>query len=585
MSSVNDEKLIDLLLEKDLATQKDIDNAKKIAAAQGLPLEKALIKNKTIDEEELIKNKAKIFKVGYIDLREEFIPLEVLNQIPEEAASHYQFVPFFSDEERIKIALYNPEDAKAQEALRFFTWQRGKKIETYFCSEESFRAAFKQYHIINEEVKKALEDIEVSVKNPEDRLKKEKDSEILSEKAPVSKIVDMILRSAVDARASDVHIEPVDGKLRVRNRVDGVLKTDSEFPESLHLSIIARIKILANLKIDEQRKPQDGRFQVNLDGKLVDFRVSTLPTSLGEKIALRILDKDQSTKNLENMGMGIHYRQLILENIHKPYGAILISGPTGSGKSTTIYALLSVLNQDGANIVTLEDPIEYYINGINQSQIRPEIGYTFASGLRSILRQDPDVISVGEIRDKETAELVVHAALTGHLVLSTIHTNNAVGVIPRLIDMGVEPFLIASSLNIAVSQRLVKKICKFCKEEYIPAPEVENKVIKVLSQISVSQRKEIGDFLEKRPIKLYRGRGCKHCQNKGTKGRIGLFEMLEVTKDLGKIITENATEENMRQEAMRQDMITIRQAGVVKAVRGDVILEEVLEVSKEEEEE
>jgi len=584
MSLLNEEKLIKLLLDKKVVSREVVDSTKKIALEQGLTLEKALLKNKIIDQEELVKAKATFFNINYIDLREEHIPSEILNQIPEEAASHYQFVPFFSDGEKIKVAELDPEDARAQEALRFFTWQRGKKIEAYICSEASFRNAFKQYHIINAEVKKALEDIQSTIKKPETRSGAVKTSEILTEEAPVSKIVDMILRSAVDARASDIHIEPVDGKLRVRNRVDGMLQTYSEFPESLQLSIVSRIKILSNLKIDEQRKPQDGRFQINLDGKLIDFRVSTLPTSKGEKVALRILDKDQGIQNLENMGMGIHYRQIILENIRKPFGAILVSGPTGSGKSTTIYTLLSVLNQDGTNIITLEDPIEYYINGVNQSQIRPEIGYTFASGLRSILRQDPDVISVGEIRDKETAELVVHAALTGHLVLSTIHTNSAIGVIPRLVDMGVEPFLIASSLNCAVAQRLVKKICKYCKEEYIPSQEVEKKILKEISQISAARRKEIGDFIDKRPLKLYRGVGCKRCQNKGTKGRIGLYEILEVTKDLAKIITDGAAEDAIMKEAKRQDMITIRQSGIIKAVRGDVMVEEVLEVSKGDEE-
>lgn len=580
MPFANDDKLIELLIKKELATKDAIGRAKELALEQNMPLEESLLKNKIVDEEELTKIKAPFFQIDYIDLREEYIPAEILNQIPEEASLHYQFVAFFSDDEKIKVALPDPDDARAQEALRFFAWQRGKKIETYICSKTSFRSAFKQYHIITSEVKKALEDIQIAAKKPgSEKSSEEKTSETLTEEAPVSKIVDMILRSGVETRASDIHIEPVEGKLRIRNRVDGVLHTVSEFPETLHSSIIARIKILSNLKIDEQRKPQDGRFQVNLNSKAIDFRVSTLPTAKGEKIALRILDKDQGIQNLENMGMGIHYRQLILENIQKPFGAILVSGPTGSGKSTTIYTLLSVLNQDGDNIITLEDPIEYYINGVNQSQIRPEIGYTFASGLRSILRQDPDVISVGEIRDKETAELVVHAALTGHLVLSTIHTNSAIGVIPRLVDMGVEPFLIASSLNIAVAQRLVKKICKYCREEYAPTQEIEKKILKEVSQISAARRKEIGEFIEKRPIKLYRGVGCKKCQNKGTKGRIGLYEMLEVTKELAKIITENATEEAIGKEAKRQDMITIRQAGIIKALRGDVMAEEVMEVS------
>lgn len=539
-------------------------------------------KKKITDEEESVRLKAEKINMPYVDLREEFIPIKVLDQIPEEAAAHYRFISFFLDEEKIKVAIIDPEDGKTVEALNFFSWQKGKKIESYLCSESSFSAAFKQYHIITSEVKKALENIEnvkeLVVKN-EESISGSIAHQKLEEEAPISKIVDMILRTAVDAKSSDIHIEPVEGRLRIRNRVDGVLQTVSVLPETLQAAIVSRIKILSNLKIDETRKPQDGRFQAIINGKAIDFRVSTLPTANGEKAALRILDKTASVQNLENIGMGNYYRRIVLENIRKPFGAILVSGPTGSGKSTTIYALLSILNQDGVNIISLEDPVEYYLNGVNQSQIRPEIGYTFASGLRSILRQDPDIITVGEIRDKETAELVVHAALTGHLVLSTIHTNSAIGVIPRFIDMGVEPFLISSCLNLAIAQRLIKRVCEHCKKQYIPSPEVEKIILKELEQIDPAIRKETGDFLEKRPIKLWKGEGCAHCRHKGTKGRIGLYEMLIMTKELEKIIGENPTEAAIRKEAKRQHMITIRQAGIIKSLRGEALIEEVLEVS------
>lgn len=573
--------------KKGLITAAGAERARGLSSSQNLPIEQVLVKNKIIDEEELARTKAKDFKIPYVDLKEEFIPIKILEQIPEEAAAHYKFISFFSDDEKIKVAITDPEDGKAAEALRFFSWQRGKKIENYICSETSFSIAFKQYHIIISEVKKALEDIEnvkESVVKSEEGIIGTVEHQKLEEEAPISKIVDMILRTAIDAKASDIHVEPIERQLRIRNRVDGTLQTASVLPESLQAAIVSRIKILSNLKIDEQRKPQDGRFQAVINGKAIDFRVSTLPTANGEKVALRILDKSSSAQNLENIGMGNYYRRIILENIRKPFGAILVSGPTGSGKSTTIYALLSLLNQDGVNIITLEDPVEYYINGVNQSQIRPEIGYTFASGLRSILRQDPDIITVGEIRDKETAELVVHAALTGHLVLSTIHTNSAIGVIPRFIDMGVEPFLISSSLNLAIAQRLIKRICGHCKKDYAPSAEVEKIILKELAQIDPAIRKETGDFLEKRPIKLWRGEGCKYCRNKGTKGRIGLFEMIMMTKELGKIIDENPTEAAIRKEAKRQHMITIRQAGIIKALRGDALIEEVLEVSTQDDE-
>lgn len=573
--------------KKKLITAAAAERARELSATQNLPIEQVLIKNKIIDEEELAKTKAKDFKTPYIDLREEIIPIKTLEQVPEEAAAHYKFVSFFSDDEKIKVAITDPEDGKAVEALRFFSWQRGKKIENYICSEASFSVAFKQYHIITSEVKKALENIEnvkESVVKSEEGISGTVEHQKLEEEAPISKIVDMILRTAIDAKASDIHIEPIERQLRIRNRVDGALQTASVLPESLQAAIVSRIKILSNLKIDEQRKPQDGRFQAIVNGKTIDFRVSTLPTANGEKVALRILDKSSNVQNLENIGMGNYYRRIILENIRKPFGAILVSGPTGSGKSTTIYALLSILNQDGVNIISLEDPVEYYINGVNQSQIRPEIGYTFASGLRSILRQDPDIITVGEIRDKETAELVIHAALTGHLVLSTIHTNSAIGVIPRFIDMGVEPFLLSSSLNLAIAQRLVKRICSHCKKEYAPSAEVEKIILKELAKIDPAIRKETGDFLEKRPIKLWKGEGCKYCRNKGTKGRIGLFEMIMMTKELEKIIGENSTEAAIRKEAKRQHMITIRQAGIIKALRGEALIEEVLDVSTQDDE-
>jgi len=577
--------IVDILMEKGKLTEENARKARDFAVEQNLSIEEALVKNKIIDDEELAKIRAKESGIPYVDLREEFIPIKVLEKIPEEAAEHYKIISFFSDDEKIKVAFVDPEDVKANEALRFFSWQRGKKIENYICSQSSFSSAFSQYHIITSEVKRALEDIEnvkVSAKEESSAAKTFEEGK-LSEEAPVSKIVDMILRTGVEARASDIHIEPIEGELQIRNRVDGTLQKSSSLPERLQPSIVSRIKILANLKIDEQRKPQDGRFQILINNQSYDFRVSTLPTVNGEKIELRILDKSSGIQSLENLGMGNYYRRLVLENIQKPFGAILVSGPTGSGKSTTIYALLSILNQEGVNIITLEDPIEYYISGVNQSQIMPEIGYTFASGLRSILRQDPDIITVGEIRDGETAELVIHAALTGHLVLSTIHTNNAAGVIPRLIDMGVEPFLISSSVNLAMAQRLVKRICPHCRKEYAPTAEVEKIILEELARIPEAIKKEIGDFLEKRPVKVWRGEGCKYCRDKGVKGRIGLFEVIVMTKELGKIVTEKPTAIAIEKEARRQNMITIRQAGIVKALRGDALIDEVLDVSSQQE--
>lgn len=582
MSKEQTKNILDILIKKNILTEENANKIKEEAALKGLSLEELVVRNRVIDEEELVRISAERADIPYVDLREDFIPTSVLEQIPEEASEHYKVIPFFADDGKIKVAMVHPDDQKAMEALRFFAWQKGKEIERYVCSVVSFETASKQYHIITSEVKKALEDI-AQIKESKENISLSatvKEEMKLVEEAPVSKIVDLILRTAVDAKASDIHIEPIDGQLRIRNRVDGVLQQGSSLPERLHAAIISRIKILSNLKIDEQRKPQDGRFQVILNNKPIDFRVSTLPTANGEKAALRILDKNSSVQSLENIGMGNYYRRIVTENIRKPFGAILVSGPTGSGKSTTIYALLSMLNKEGVNIITLEDPVEYYLNGINQSQIRPEIGYTFASGLRSILRQDPDIISVGEIRDKETAELVVHAALTGHLVLSTIHTNSAIGVIPRLIDMGIEPFLISSSLNLAIAQRLVKRNCNHCKKEYTPPPEVQKIILKEVSKMDVEIKKETGDFLNKRPFTVWKGEGCKNCRGKGTKGRIGLFEMLYMTKELSRIIGETPTENAIQAEAEKQHMVTLRQAGIIKALKGEAPIEEVLDISE-----
>lgn len=535
---------------------------------------------------DLAKAKSEIFNIPYVDLIGVSISPKILQEIPIEAVSFYKFVPFEKQNNTLKVAMVDPLDIKAQEALKFITHRENLNAEVYIASTEGFNQVYRQYRTLPSEVGEALNVLEKNAKkkgkdrknvSAESAEKELRELVAIKEEAPISKVVGVIIKHAVEGGASDIHIEPITNKLKIRFRVDGVLHTSLILPQRVYQAVVARIKILSNLKIDEQRKPQDGRFRLAIDEKEIDFRVSTFPTSFGEKVVIRILDVTRGMNTLEDLGFTGRGLNVIQENIKKPHGMVLITGPTGSGKSTTLYSVLSILNQDMVNIVTLEDPIEYFLDGVNQSQVRPEIGYTFASGLRSILRQDPNIIMVGEIRDNETAELAVHAALTGHLVLSTLHTNSALGVIPRLIDMHIEPFLLSASLNLMLAQRLVKKICPDCKEEIEILPKVEEFITSIISEISEEAKKYI-DI--KPPYKLYRGAGCRTCANKGTKGRIAIYEVLPVTKELEKIMIEKPVESEIQKEFQRQGMLTMIQDGLIKSLKGFTKLEEVMKVVK-----
>ena len=390
----------------------------------------------------------------------------------------------------------------------------------------------------------------------------------------------VIIRHAVDSRASDIHIEPFEDRVRVRFRIDGVLVTALTLPKNLDTAVVTRIKILSDLKIDETRLAQDGRFSTNLNNRKIDFRVSTFPTKNGEKIVMRILDPLSGSVDLPDLGLDGRSLEVIVRGMAKPFGAILITGPTGSGKSTTLAGMLKRINTDDLNIVTLEDPIEYYVDGVNQSQIHEEIGYTFASGLRHILRQDPDVIMVGEIRDRETASLATQAALTGHIVLSTLHTNDAIGVVPRLIDMGVEKYLLPSTLNVAAAQRLLRRLCVDCKLKTKANPAETIIIENALKDMPSSYQKE---FLSKDGYEIYKPNlenPCKTCGGKAFKGRMGIFEMLEMTPEFEKIILGNISDSAMHEEAKRQGMITMFQDGILKVLKGVVSLEELLEVAQ-----
>ena len=398
-------------------------------------------------------------------------------------------------------------------------------------------------------------------------------------RAPVSKIVSVVIRHAVDGGASDIHIEPMDKESRIRYRIDGVLRTSLVLPKYIHSAVISRIKVMANLKLDETRVPQDGRIRMIVDDRDVDLRISILPLLGKEKIVMRILDVSKKAPTLKELGYLDKHIEIIERNIKRPHGMFLISGPTGSGKSTTLYSVLTQLNVEGVNISTLEDPIEYHLAGVNQSQVNYDVDFVFATGLRALLRQDPDILMVGEIRDGETAELSVHAGLTGHLIFSTIHTNDSFGVIPRLVDMKVEPFLIASTLNIVVAQRLVRRICEHCKEEIeLPADikkEIDDEVKKIPQSV-------LSHYLNtNKKMTFYKGKGCVYCNNMGYSGRVAIAEILQVTQELQKIIVAGSKIEDVQKEAQRQGMISLLQDGVIKTLQGVTTVEEVLRVSRE----
>lgn len=473
--------LADLLLQQRLLTQAKLGELQAQAQSEGDTLEHVIERSGVVRDEELSKVKSVLYNVPSVDLFGKLVRAEVLNIIPRELAANYQMVSFDRVENEVSVAMVDPTNFRALEAVEYLARKNNWQIKYFVTSLASLKYVLNQFESLSGEVEEALKGAE------EDATTRQLDAVDFSGKgleeivktAPVSKIVSIILRFAVEGKASDVHIEPVGDQTRVRYRVDGILHTSLTLPKHIHSALVARIKVMSNLKIDETRVPQDGRFRTSIDGRDIDYRVSTLPLINNEKVVMRILDTSASLIDLANLGFDGRNREAMIAGVKKSHGMFLITGPTGSGKSTTLYAILNILNQDGVNIITLEDPVEYFMKGINQSQVNSEVGLTFAAGLRSILRQDPDIIMVGEIRDNETAALGVHAALTGHVVLSTLHTNDATGAVPRLIDMKIEPFLIASSVNVIMAQRLVRRVCQFCKQQVAIPPDLENDVFEI----------------------------------------------------------------------------------------------------------
>jgi len=542
------------------------------------PLEASILNLHFLDEEKLTRAKAAFFHLPYVDLRNQALPKEALALVSKETIDNYRFLPFAKEDKLVKVAITNPTDLQALEALEFLAQKNKYRIELYLASRAGYEDALRKSRNISMEVTEALHTMEETEKKEKPQLAEAPvETRKIGQEAPVTKIVDVILSHAIQARASDIHVEPQENDLRIRYRIDGVLHSSLIIPKVVHPAIVSRIKILSNLKIDEQRIPQDGRFHMNIANHSIDFRVSTLPTVTGEKVVMRILDKSGGVPTLESLGLVGMKLARLKENIVKAHGMLLITGPTGSGKSTTLYAVLNILNKVGVNIVTLEDPVEYFIDGVNQSQINPDIGLTFASGLRSILRQDPNIIMVGEIRDKETAELAVHSALTGHLVFSTLHTNDAIGAIPRMLDMGIEAFLVTASVNVVMAQRLVRKICVDCKAKMPILEEIKKMIIDELKDIPKDEAKDI----DLDNMKMFQGKGCKTCADTGYQGRIAIFEVLPISDKIKNLVLEHGAVSKLKEQAIAEGMISMKQDGFIKVLKGETTLEEVVRVTKE----
>lgn len=501
------------------------------------------------------------------------IAYDVLKYIPEESAEHYRFAPIGVADGVLEVGMVDPDSIAGVDALNFIARKTGMPFKVFQISEKDFDRVIAMYRGLGSDVDRALTDLE-SEKKGEDKGKEpmeedmeylldlgsiaenQKDTGVLQEDAPAIKIVSTILRYAIDGRASDIHIEPTPAGVRVRYRVDGELHTSVILPGNTHRAIVARIKVLSSIRLDEKRRPQDGRFSAKFDERQIDFRVSTFPSYSGEKIVMRILDREQGFIPVDKLGLSERDERVVRKAIQAPHGLILISGPTGSGKSTTLYSMLAELDREHKNVLSLEDPIEYYIDGIIQSQVRPEIGYTFATGLRTTLRQDPDIIMVGEIRDGETAKLAIQAALTGHLVLSTIHTNDAVGVVPRLIDMGVEPYLIPPVLILSMAQRLVRTLCPGTgKEIDLSASDLKN-IETEMSTLPKQHRFPIQK-------KAYEPERTQTCPT-GLRGRMAVFEAMEMTQDIERIILTSPVESKLREAARAQGMTTMREDAIRK---------------------
>ena len=544
-------------------------NEEKIAPS----LQETLLQLSLVKEEELLETKASLWNVPFIDLKNYEIDPEVLELIPGNVAKQYRLFPLFQIDGTLLVAMVDPKNVNAIDKLTRLT---RLEISPALSSKEAVDEAIDRYYgkqqnvsmeVSNEELQGILEVIEAEVEEEEGE-KSTLDLERLAEEAPVVKMTNMVLTQAIMEGASDIHVSPEEDQLRVRFRVDGVLRDSFHLPRNLQEAVISRIKILSNLDIAEHRIPQDGQLRLRLkDGRKIDIRVSTLPSAYGENVVPRILDKSSALLELENLGFEEDVLTSVTKLLSNAYGILLVTGPTGSGKTTTLYAALNRLNSVSKNIITLEDPIEYRLALIRQSQVNHKAGMTFAKGLRAILRQDPDIVMVGEIRDTETASIAVQAALTGHLVLSTLHTNDAAGAITRLAEMGVESFLVSSAVLGVMAQRLVRKICENCKEEYRPSFEVPKAILKSFG------------LEDSKSLKFYKGKGCKLCRNTGYRGRLSIMEVLSLTERIQELIIKSASSDEIKKAAVAEGMRPLLHDGWIKVLKGATTLEEVMRVT------
>ncbi len=577
--------LISLLSSEGVIDKAAVAAALSLVQKESLSPEAALIKS-NVASEAILSTKSKFFGVPSRDVGESHVPFDILQFVPEESARHYKLSPLGVVDGALEVGIVDPDNLEARDALTFISAKLGMPYKLFVITEVDLEKLLSQYKGLSGEVGKALGELETEISTDEIKNKDKKkgdkkdlslqeemvtetETSAISEDAPVTKIVATVLRHAAEQRASDIHIEPLADQTRVRFRVDGVLITNIMLPQKVHGAVVARIKVLSNMRLDEKRKPQDGRFSARVQGGKVDFRVSTFPTYYGEKVVMRILGAQTKDWKIDGVGLSSRNLELIRAAIKKPYGLILISGPTGSGKSTTLYTILNEIDRDKQNVLSLEDPVEYTIAGVSQSQVRPEIGYTFATGLRTTLRQDPNVIMVGEIRDSETANLAVQAALTGHLVLSTIHTNNSVGIIPRLLDMGIEPYLIPPVLILGMAQRLVRTLCDGGGKKIKVEGSVEEMLKKQFEDVPEAYKSEVPDLRE-----VYRLDPTPDCPA-GTAGRVAVFEVFDMNQELERAILANKPEEDIYNIVRSHGMLTMKEDAIIKSIQGKVPFEEV----------
>ena len=571
MSDIGEAKTAaDILYADNILTEEQYEEIKVKSASTGQSIDKILESLHIVDGGKIAEAKAKVLGIPYISLKSASFSPQALGLLPRAVVDRFLLIPFLYDDKTktLSIAMGNPVDL---DAIEFVRQKTGLNIRTFAASPEEVRNAIMAQYTLElvSQVGEAIKETEQYTKRPV--VDSRQIARIITD-APIAKILATILEYAVTSRASDVHIEPQVDRIRARYRIDGILYDKLSLPLGVQDSLVSRIKILSELKIDEHRSPQDGRFNFKSGDNEVDIRVSTVPTIKGEKVVMRLLRKSGGIPTLSELGLRGMALKALETAILRPHGIILVCGPTGSGKTTTLYAVLSRLNTTRVNIVSLEDPVEYEIQGVNQVQINPAVGWTLASGLRSFLRQDPKIILVGEIRDKETTDLAIQAALTGHLVFSTLHTSDAAGALPRMIDLGAENFLLASTVNAIVGQRIARKICLHCKESYIPLPQLDTEIKKILGFLYPTNSQE---------LKLFRGKGCLECGASGYLGRIGIYEVLPASEKISRIILEHGDSITIAKQATTDGMITLKQDGYLKAISGETTIEEVLRVAQE----